>query len=1028
MGSVPGKEKILLHLLCNQTPIEGETSVPYRLSQKGIAESSDLSQNRTSVLLRRMIEQELIKEATRHVKGVSHKRKVYSLTSEGIKKAENIKDKWEKKSITVKSNRRNEECLLKDIDSYIDSRNPLLEAIKHLDGKNVLDLVQIKDKKEDVFAGRKKEIELLIDKLDIVKEGNCITALVKGRAGIGKTRLINEFKDTFLADDWRYLSGRGHYDTSEPYLPFKEAFDSLKEIDEKGPMIFTSIREENLNDIERKKPESRRKQIFSKTTSEIKSLAKDKPTIIFIDDLQWADRASLELFHYLSKGVEDAPLFFIGTYRPEEVSRKDFLNEVIGRMNRDGILTEIELKPLCWEETKEIIQGLLGKIDIPEYLVDIVHKTSQGNPLFSRELVKEMLENGTVDVKKNKYPSKLENIELPRAVKDIVRNKIKRLSDENLKILQIGSVIGEEVPYPLIKAVSGMNSADLLEYVDILIGLDIWTSERDENKFYFSHGLIRSGVYESIPGPIKEDLHKQVAKSIEEIFEDKVGEYYSDIAYHYELGKEFSKAFDYYTKGGKKAESVYAHEDAEEMYEKALELSEKSEIEEKKKWEVFEKLGDINKIKGRYEKSLDYYDKIPKTRPNTQYQQKIYRKVAGIHERQGKFNKAINFLDKGLKKNSKDKKNIETCRLLCRKGITEMRQGKYELAEEDLFRALDSYEDIGEERERADIHQWLGTVYLYKGEYEKGLDYLNEALKIWKNIGDLEGQASSLNNMGSIYLNQGELDKALDYYKMSIEKRKKMGDKRDIASTLNNIGTIYSKKGELNKALEHYQKSQEIWREIDDQKNIAVSLINIGEYHTKTGKLDLAIENYEEALDLFEKINSKKGLVLVNNNFGDVYRYKKNTDRAKKHYQRGLDLCDETGYKQLKVHLLTGLAELHLMEDNFDDALNIAKRAFEICQHSTTKIKKGICCKVLGSIYREKDEFEKAREKFEKGKRYLDDAGDKVKLSKLLYEETIFYRKTNEIDKAKRCLNEACSMFEEMKMKNWIEKCDEISL
>ncbi|MFW6047919.1 MAG: tetratricopeptide repeat protein [Candidatus Natronoplasma sp.] len=1025
MSSAPGRERIILHLFYNQILLEEESTVPYGISQKGIAESVNLSQNRTSALLRILIKKGLIEESTCHIKGFPRRRKVYSLTNEGIEKAKQLKKKWGRQTVTVKTYEGNEnEILLRNVESYIDSKNPLLVGLNYINKKNVLDLAQVKNKKEDVFTGRKEELKLLSDMLDETKKGNCSTLLIKGNAGVGKTRLVNVFKQSVLTDDHRFLNGKGHYDSSEPYIPFREAFEDLNNQNGVDLLRFENIGEEDWKRGDEEKKESRRNLMFSETTKKIKSFVNDKPTVIFIDDLQWADKASLMLFHYLTKKLENVPIFFICAFRPEDVAQDDFLSEVLRRMNRENIFNELELKPLNRKGTKEIIQSELGKIDVPDDIVQIIHKTSEGNPLFSKELVKEMLENGTIDIKRNKYPSETENIDLPSVVNDIIESRINRLNQKNLKILQVGSVIGEEIPYPLLKSIIGMKNIDLLEYIYILTELGIWRSDLDDNVLYFSHGLIHLVVYESIPEPIKKDLHKEVAKSIEELFEDKVEKYYSDIAYHYERGNEFSNGFEYYLKAAEKTESVYAHEDAEDMYKKALELSEKIEVEEKKKWEILEKLGDVNKIIGQYERSLEYYNKIPKRRSNTHYQQKIYRKVAEIYERQGKFDEAIKFLDKGLKKKSKEKENIERCRLLCRKGKTLMRQGKYELAEKGLLKALEICKDI-EEREHADIKQTLGTVYLYKGKNERGLDYLNKSLKIWKKKDDIDGQASSLNSMGAIYLDQGKLDKALDHYQRSLEKNKILGDKRGIGSVLNNIGNIYSKKGQLEKAIEYYQKSKEIWSEISDQRGMIASLVNVGGCFFKRGDLDDSLEIHEKCLEICEETNCKKGLVMVYNHLGAIYKEKKKEELAEDYYLKGIEICDETDYRQMKINYLIDLANLYAMNNKVDKALDMGEKALKMSKRANKKIKKCMSHRILGSIFRKKEKFERAQKELEKGKEALKTTENKTELSKLLYEESRLYNEMGEEEKGKKCLNEALSIFEDIGMELWIEKCEE---
>lgn len=995
--------------------------MPFSFCQKGIAEAVDLSRNRTSKLLRELIEEDLIEVNSSYVKGSKRRRKVYSLTPKGEKKANNIRKKIEEKKVRVKTKSNECETELKNIDSYINSHNPLLKALNNLNENEVIDLTQSEKDTEEIFTGRKDELQFLQNRLEMVKNNGSLTILIKGKAGIGKTRLVNKFKHHALTEGFDFLTGKGHYDTSEPYLPFKEAFKKIQKSDKNRPMKFSYTGAKKDERGVEEEAKTIQNLIFSETTENIRSLAEENPIVIFIDDLQWADKDSLMLFHYLTEKLEDVPVLFISAYRAEDITRDDFLNEVLKRMSKDDLYDELELQPLSWENTKEIAQALIGRIDIPDDFIHIIHETSEGNPLFSKEFLKQMLEDDTVDPNKGKYPSKKDDIELPEVVDDIIGRRIERLDQEHLKVLQTGSIIGEQVPFPLLDFVTGMDTLDLLESIDILTGTGFWNDRSDEDTFHFTHGLIQLSVYESIPGPLRKELHNEVAESIKEVFEDKIEEYYSDIAFHYKLAKEFSKGFEYYRKAGDKAERVYAHEVALEMYKEALELAKKADLNEEKRWDIVEKIGDINKTIGNYDISLEYYEKIPRNKIEPKYKQRIYRKIASVYERKGEFNKAIEAVERGLAE--KDGENIENCRLLSRKGFSEMRQGKYDQAERDFLNALDICENFHNGREYADIHHGLGTVYLNTGEFNQSINHLKTALEEWEKIDDLDGKSSSLNSLGNVHLKKGDFHKALENYERSLELRKKIGDKRQISACLNNIATILSKKGEFEKSIEHYRRSHEIWQEIGDQQGIATTYINMGEHYLKKGELDPALENLKKSLEISENIDYIEGVAASLTNLGDIFLRKRELDEARENYQKGLELSRDMEYQQLIPHLLSGLVEIYLQESEFEKALEKGEKALKKSKNIEAKEEEGISHRILGMGYREKKEWDKAKKEFEEGKKILKDVGDKKELAVLLFDYALLWKDMDKDEKKREYLNKALSMFEEMKRGFWIKKC-----
>ncbi|MGV9141727.1 MAG: tetratricopeptide repeat protein, partial [Promethearchaeota archaeon] len=969
MKLTDGKTRVLLHLQNQNNLIESQVKgeVPFKICQKGIAEAVNLTRPGVIYIINNFISDGIIKKEVRRVVGLKRRRKVYTLTRKGLEKAKKIREKIEEKKVTVKTKSNEEEIKLEHIDTYIDSRNPLLVALRKIKENDVIDLTQTERKQKDIFSGRKDELQFLQNRLEMVKNSGSSTILIKGEAGIGKTRLANEFKNYAHSEDFDFLIGKSYYDSLEPYLPFKEAFEKFQNSNETNPMAFSYINEKNQDREDVKEKKSKQDLIFSETIENIRSLAEEHPMVIFIDDLQWADKSSLMLFHYLTEKLEDASVLFIGTYRTEDVDRNDFLKEVLQRMNRENLYEELELEPLSWEDTREIVQGIIGRRDIPDHFINIIYETTEGNPLFAKEFVKQMLEDGYIDSKNDKYPSKKDDIEIPEVVDDIIKRRLKKLDQDNLRILKIGSIIGEEVPFELLDLVTDVETLDLLEYVDILTGTGLWDNELNEDIFYFTHGLIQLSVYENISRPLKKELHKRVAESIEELFEDEIKDHYSDLGFHYKRAEEFSKGFEYHRKAGDKAEEMYSHEDALEMYKEALKLAEKGNLDKKKRWKILEKLGDVNKIIGKYDVSIEYYEKVLQNNIEPKYKKGIYSKMASVYERQGEFNKALEAVNEELEK--QDKEDIETCRLLKRKGLTLMYQGKYYMAEKNLRGALDICEKFGVDGEYAGIMRGLSVVHRYKGRFDEAIDYLEKALERYQKNKNIHGEATSFGDLGNIYMRKGDLDEAFKYYEKALERKKKVGDKKSILAPLNNIGDIYRRKGKFDKAIEYYEQSYNICKEIGNQQGIAITTLNLGISHMRKGKLDYALKNMKKSLEISKKINSNKGISSCLNYIGEIYSRKNKLDEAKEYFQESLKLFRKTGNENLLPLSLLGLAKVHLKKGETKKALEYGREALELSRQCGAEERIGNSHEILGRIYRTKEELERAKKEFEEGEK-----------------------------------------------------------
>ncbi len=1046
------------------------SEVSSRITQQGIAKGIGTDVPYTNRLLKDLLSDDLVECKTKHVVGRKRRRKVYFLTHKGKKRSREIKDKLEEETVTVRTDEGEEKVKLSDIDLYFESREPLLQALNHLDD-GTIDISQAEGTVEDIFADREDEMRKLKELMETVQEQGCSAVFVSGEAGIGKTRLIMELKNYAIHQDFDFRLGRAYHESSEPYLPFKEAFQKYtlegKENDEEilkeeQAMSFSTM-PKGPKVTDQKTFDSSRFSAWLNLAEKVKEIASDHPLIIFLDDLQWADQATLQLLKYMSINLGSAPVLFIGTYRPEDIEKEHSLKEVIYDMSRENIHHEIELDRLNWRSTKEIVSSLIGRGEVPDDFVKFIHRTTDGNPLFVKECIKQMLDDGTIDVRNSNYPTSTDNVKIPKMINDVIKRRVERLDKDTRVIIEKASVIGDSVPYALLKDILDIDEIDMLEHVDILLSSGLWYEDPSEETFSFSHNLIHKVVYDDVSELMKPGLHRTVAESIERVYENTLEERYSDLGYHYRRAEEIEKAVEYYYKAGEEAEEVYAHEDAIEMFNLALEcLDEKDD--EVRRLTILEKLGDVNSILGRYDRAIEIFEDMEELAEKNEVKARSMRKIAKAFKQKGEAERSLEYAEKGLTLTSDD--DIEKCRLLNYKGWALMllgehekaidlfgkekeladdigerkekaqamhdigsaciRRGEYGRAENHIQEAINIRKDIGDKEGLAISYNNIGILYNNKGELEKALEYHQQSLDIREDMGDKHGLAISLNNIGIIHEDKGELDKALEYQERSLEIKKKMGDKRGTAASLNNIGIFYNNKGELDKALEYHQRSLEIKRKIGDKIGTAASLNNIGIIYKDKGDLDKALEYHKRGLDMKEDIDDVSGLLSSLNSIGDVYRERKELDKALDSYEKALDIGREIGHEHAVVISLFGLAENRLGKGSVEKAKEHAEEALHRAKKLGSKAEEGLSHMVIGKIHREQEQWEKSEEELKKSIAIFKEMGDKRKVSKSHYELGSMWAAKGERDRSEEHLERSLSMFQEMGMELWVDKAKDM--
>lgn len=901
----------------------------------------------------------------------------YCLTEKGREKSEKI---WnEIKGKTVKLIDEKDVVYLKlEVVSKILEDESLFAKLKNIKDQTVLDL-RNENEEIDSLVGRDEEVGYLENTLEEIKKENGKTVFISGSTGIGKTTLVEHVKKKASEKEFNFLKGKCHVEDFTPYGPIESALEKILKMDmiskESQGVISTSY--PNFEKPQNKKMfDSQRKSVFYDTTELLKRLSEKRPLVIFLDDLQWADKGTLNLMDYMADRLQDEAVLIIGAYRAGDVSKKDPLKKVIRKMSRKKLFDKIELSSLSEEEVVKLISNITSveETKIPEDFVESIQNITNGNPLFIKESVTQMIEEGKIDSEKEDFPDKAEIKHIPNMVQNVLRKRIFKLSDESRDILQLGSVIGKIVPFDLLVESSEKDELELLEEIDVLLESDIWEEHPREDSFVFSHDLFVDTIYEGLGKWLeRKRLHRKVAEAIEIIYENRIEEKYPILGHHYLKGEKYEKAFKYFMKAGKKAEEVFANEDAIEMYKQALSLAEKISKNEEDKIEIIERIVRSSNLLGKYEGVRKYLKKALFITDDEEIQQRIYRKMAESYKYQGEWDKSLKFIEKGLDLDGEE--NPEVCKLLSLKGWAYMEKDNYNKAENIFKKEKEVAESLNNKKMKAQVFHDLGTNALSKGDYKKSIEKLKKALKIREEIDDTIGLEKTYNNLGIVYRKKGNLDNGENYYKKSLEICDKIGYQAGTAITLNNIAIIQKEKGELSQAEENYKKSLELSEKIGDLHLKSLSLRNIANLQTSQGELEASGKNLKKSYALQDKIGDKVGkinLLLVESK---LEKKRGNLNEAKEKLIEAKDIAKEIGDQRNLASIYKGIGTIFLLKDNIEEAKNILEKGREIAVSTSARDIEALSIIRLSEIKLKEGEMEEAEEMVREGLETVKDLG-----------------------------------------------------
>ena len=418
------------------------------------------------------------------------------------------------------------------------------------------------------FVGRGKELETLKEAFQSAKSGSGQVIGVVGEAGVGKSRLLLELRGMLPEGEYSYLEGRClHYGGSMPYLPVLDVLkgyfgikDETREscIKEKVRECMCKLDEELLEvpaclqevlslKVEDEKylqlgPQQRRERTFEAIRDLLIRESQRKPLILAVEDLHWIDKTSEEFLNYLIGFLPTASILLILLYRPE-------YTHTWGSKSYYG---KIGLDQLSAQTSAELVQAILEGGDVAPEIAGLVLGRAGGNPLFVEELTHSLVENGSIQKKDHQFvlARKPSEIEVPDTIQGIIAARMDRIEDNLKRIMQVASVIGREFAYRILQSITGM-SEDLKASLLNLQGLEFIYEKQlfPELEYIFKHALTQEVAYNSLLLKRRKEIHEKIGQAIEELYSERLEEYYELLAYHYVRSDNKEKAVEYLSHG-----------------------------------------------------------------------------------------------------------------------------------------------------------------------------------------------------------------------------------------------------------------------------------------------------------------------------------------------------------------------------------------------------------------------------------------------------------------------------------------------
>lgn len=447
---------------------------------------------------------------------------------------------------------------------------------------------QLSGPEATTFVGRRAELDRLRAVLARARAGSRELCFVAGDAGVGKTRLARELGAEAHADGWLVLYGHPQQENVVPFQPFVEALRHYVSHapaavvraqggDGLGPELGRLLPELQAQlpgpaEPEPADPDTARFRLFEATARLMFGIARERPLLLVLDDLHWADTPTLLLLHHLLASDEQAALVVLGTLREAELELEAPLAEL-----RDELAGEsIVLGGLGGDEVRELIAAWAGDEPPAGFARELWEETS-GNPFFVREILRHLNEAGSVEGGGLPAELSLERLGVPEGVREVIWRRLARLGEETGRLLQAAAVAGREFSATLLERAVGLSTEAVREALGEAAAARILTEVPGDDRHAFAHALVRDALYEDLSATARVRLHLRIGAALEELGDPD--DHLAELAEHY-LGAAVAagpeKALEYAGRAAERAIDQLAYEEAARYHQQLLDTLELS--------------------------------------------------------------------------------------------------------------------------------------------------------------------------------------------------------------------------------------------------------------------------------------------------------------------------------------------------------------------------------------------------------------------------------------------------------------------
>lgn len=775
--------------------------------------------------------------------------------------------------------------------------------------------------------------------------------LVAGGAGSGKSRLLREFRHHVQLSRVALCEGRAE-PGAPSYQPFTEAFRSLLGLWGEGPAradrlrrrlvrrhgaelskILPELSGEALDDRPvALSPDRERLRLFDHLSRFLLEFARSRPLVVYLHDLQHADEATTAFLEYLARNLElarrrarddgePARLMIVASFREEGQAAIDATAE---RLERDGEARLVRLQNFSRGQTDELLSSMLGGEAFPSDLVSRIHAETAGNPYFVIELMRSLVEGGSLRNMGGRWalPEAADALKLPRSARDVILERLARLSEDELEPLRVLAVYGRPTTAHRFAQLIERPVDEVLSSLESLVARQILgRSQRGEEREYaFLHQLVGDALYAKVSAEERARLHRRCGDFLERSFPGLAHQNPGELVRHFLLGEDRRRALDYSVKAADAAKAMHANGRAIEFYRQALSCLDEDGPDPRRA-RLLEHLGLVQALTGDYAGARESFQAVLAGEPGAPSDRaRLYRQLGEVDERRGDYEAALSAFSDGLRALGSEVRSQQGAKLLAA----------------------------------------TGSIYIKKGRFDLAIAFCESGLELLTGFPEEEDTAAIRTILGVAHSCKGDLSAAEREFEVSLELRRRSRHQLGIAQTLTNLGAVAMERGLTDLAVSRFEQALTLHERLGHRQGVAEAATHLGRALGHLGQAERAANLHRRALAIKERIGDLEGLVATQNDLGALMLERARYSDARRHFAEARERNRRLGEVREETRALNGEAELYLICGRIAESEAAAGEALRSATVHELLREQGRAYRSLGLVAAERSDSDRA--------------------------------------------------------------------